>query len=251
MYIWSQGRSTKAKSVDRDLSCILGVTKRDVFWGLPNMYPESYDCGLPGHFAVMLDRVPAPTASHVGLTKWGRGTSLAVMRAAMMEPGVHTMSDELILQISCNIFLAFNWILMMTSGQNISHYTAAKPSVHVWNHDLIWWQNKIDTQKHFHKTWSLSKTQIPITIVKAQIPSNPNQKSRTRDNERLDSTSAEWKCFRCAITFPDNSLYHSYNVEMSNSLSLLAGAMFNDSVFSNASVSPQFLPQSHSSPDLS
>ena len=26
---------------------------------------------------------------------------------AAMEPGVHTMSNELILQISCNIFLAF------------------------------------------------------------------------------------------------------------------------------------------------
>ena len=67
-----------------------------------------------------------------------------VMRAAM-EPGVHTMSDELILQIPCNIFLAFKWMLMMTSGQNISHYRTAKLSVHVWNHDLIWWQNKIDT----------------------------------------------------------------------------------------------------------
>ena len=127
------------------------------------MYPESYDCGLPGH--------------------------LAVMQAAMMEPGVHTMNDELIPQISCNIFLAFKWILMMTSGQNISHYTTAKLSVHVWNHDLIWWQNKIDTQKHFHKSaitssWALSKTKIPITIVKAQMPSNPNQKSRMRDNDQ-------------------------------------------------------------------
>ena len=162
MYTWSQGRSTKAKSVDRALSCILGVTKRDVFWGLPNMYLESYDCGLPGQ--------------------------LAVMRAAMMEPGVHTMSDELILQISSNIFLAFKWILMMTSGQNISHYSTAKLSVHVWNHDVILWQNKIDTQKHFHKTtitssWTLSKTKIPITIVKAYMPLNPNQKSRPRDNE--------------------------------------------------------------------
>ena len=46
MYTWNQGRSTKAKSVDRALSCILGVAKRDVFWGLPNMYPESYDCFL-------------------------------------------------------------------------------------------------------------------------------------------------------------------------------------------------------------
>ena len=104
--------------------------------------------------------------------------------------GVHTISDELILQILCNIFLAFKWIFMMTSGQNISQYTTAKLLVHVWNHDLIWWQNKIDIQKHFHKTtimssWTLSKTKIPITIVKAQMPSNPNQKSRTRDNNAI------------------------------------------------------------------
>ena len=78
---------------------------------------------------------------------------LAAMGGAM-EPGVHTMSDELIVQISCNIFLAFKWILMMKSGQDISHYTTAKLSVHVWNHDLIWWQNIIDTQKHFHKIMS-------------------------------------------------------------------------------------------------
>ena len=54
------------------------------------------------------------------------------MSAAMglaMEPGVHIMSDELILQISYNIFLAFKWISMMRSGHNISHYTTAKPSV--------------------------------------------------------------------------------------------------------------------------
>ena len=164
MYTWSQGRSTKAKSVDRAMSCILGVTKRAVFWRLPNMYPESYDCGLPGH--------------------------LGVMRAAMLEPCVHTMSDELILQIPCNIFLAFKWILMMTSSKNISHYTTAKLSVHVWNHDLIWWQNKMDAQKHFHKTtitrsWALSKMKIPIKIEKAQMPSNPNQKSRTRDNKAM------------------------------------------------------------------
>ena len=111
---------------------------------------------------------------------------LAAMGLAM-EPGVHTMSDALVLQISCNIFLAFKWILMMRWGQNISHYTTAKPSVHVWNHDLIWWQKKIDTQKTFpqdydYELWNLSKTKIPITIVKAQMPSNPNQKSRTRDN---------------------------------------------------------------------
>ena len=55
---------------------------------------------------------------------------LAAMRAAM-GPGIHTMSDELMLQISCNIFLAFKSILMMRSGQNISHYMTAKLLVHV------------------------------------------------------------------------------------------------------------------------
>ena len=69
---------------------------------------------------------------------------------AHMEPGVHTMSNELILQISCNIFVAFKWILMMRSSHNISNYTTAKLSVHVWNNDLIW-QNKIGTQKDILK----------------------------------------------------------------------------------------------------
>ena len=54
---------------------------------------------------------------------------LAVMRAAMMEPGVHTMSDEIILQISCNIFLAFKWISMMTSGQNSHHNSKGADAV--------------------------------------------------------------------------------------------------------------------------
>ena len=110
-----------------------------------------------------------------------------------MKPGVHTMSDKLILQISCNIFLAFKWILMMRWGQNISHYTTAKPSVHVWNHDLIWWQNKIETHFFFTRLRLRalklkSKTKIPIITVKAQMPSNPNQKSRTRENNIFHTT---------------------------------------------------------------
>ena len=111
-------------------------------------------------------------------------SSLATMGLAV-EPGVHTMSDELILQISCNIFLAFKRIFMMRSGQNISHYTTAKQPVPVWNHDLIWWQNKIDTfpQDYDYELLNLSKMKIPITIVKVQMPSNPNQKSRTWDNK--------------------------------------------------------------------
>ena len=40
---------------------------------------------------------------------------------APMEPGIHTMNNELILQISGNIFLALKWISMMRSGYNISH----------------------------------------------------------------------------------------------------------------------------------
>ena len=108
-------------------------------------------CGWTYHFSISLILVvlqQQKSLPDIGGTTIQDVGHLAVMRAAM-EPGVHTMSDELILQISWNIFLAFKWILMMTSGQNIAHYTTAKLSVHVWNHDLIWKQNKIDTQKKF------------------------------------------------------------------------------------------------------
>ena len=147
-----------------NLSCILEVRVDQpkqslltgpcrVFWGLLNaMYFEGYQICI---LRVTIVGYRATSLS-CGLPWW----SLA------------SMSDELILQISCNIFLAFKWILMMTSGQNISHYTTAKLSVRVWNHELIWWQNKINTQKHFHKT---------------QMPTNPNQKSRTRDNKAWSS----------------------------------------------------------------
>ena len=106
-------------------------------------------CGWIYHFPISLTVAvlqQQKSLPHIGGTTIQDVGHLTVMRAAM-EPGVHTMSDELILQISCNIFLAFEWILMMKSVQSISHYTTAKLSVHVWNHDLIWWQNKIDTQQ--------------------------------------------------------------------------------------------------------
>ena len=85
----------------------------------------------------------------------------------------------------------------MRWGQNISHYTTAKPLVHVWNLNLIWWQNKIDTQKTFpqdsgYKLLNLSKMKIPNTIVKAQMPSNLNQKSCTRDNKYFHSSYWTW-----------------------------------------------------------
>ena len=59
--------------------------------------------------------------------------------------------------------------------------------------EIMTWSDdkyKVDTQKHFHKTtitsfWTRSKTKIPTTVVKAQMPSNPNQKSRKRDSDRM------------------------------------------------------------------
>ena len=61
----------------------------------------------------------------------------------------------------------------MRSGQNISHYTTAKPSVHVWNYDLIWWQNKIDTQKTFPQDYDYEllnkvKRKFPVMIHKSR-----------------------------------------------------------------------------------
>ena len=52
---------------------------------------------------------------------------------------------------------------------------------------------------------------------------------QSSEYSRLNSTTENWKCYRCDFTFPDHSLYHSHNVDVSNSFSLLAGPMFNDS----------------------
>ena len=117
-----------------------------LFYGMNNtfscvdlsLFNQSYSGGI----------ITTKNLPNIGGTSIQDVGCLAEMGLAI-EPDVHTISDELILQISCNIFLAFSWISMMRWGQNISHYTTAKPSVHVWNHDLIWWQNKIDTQKTF------------------------------------------------------------------------------------------------------
>ena len=156
-----------------------------IFYGINKTF-----CGWICHFSISL--ILAVLQRQKSLPDVGGTTiqdvgHLAVMRTAM-GPGVHTMSDELMLKISCNIFLAFKWISMMISGQNVSLYTTAKLSVHVWNHDRIWWQNKIDTQKHFHKTtitssWTLSKNENSHHNSKGADAVNPNQKSRTRDNK--------------------------------------------------------------------
>ena len=66
--------------------------------------------------------------------------------------------------------------------------------------------------------------------------------------DRLGSTSAGWKCFRCDFTNADSSLYHSYNIEVSNSFSTLASHDLNTSVFTTAPLSPNFNPKLHSSP---
>ena len=128
------------------------IKRPTIFYGM-----NKTCCGWIYHFSISLTMVvlqqqkSLPDIAGITIQDVDLLAAMPAMRAAM-EPGVHTMSDEIMFQISCNIFLDFKWILMMRSGQNISHYTTAKLSVHVWNHDLIWWQNKIDTQKHFHKT---------------------------------------------------------------------------------------------------
>ena len=66
---------------------------------------------------------------------------------------------------------------------------------------------------------------------------------------QLNSTSEHWYCFHCNTTNSNNSLYHSYNIEVTNSFSILARAVFNDSVSSH-SPSP-FQPKAHSSPQVS
>ena len=48
-----------------------------------------------------------------------------------------------------------------------------------------WYTKYISHKTTIMNSWTLSKTKIPITIVKAQMPSNPNQKSRTRDNNPI------------------------------------------------------------------
>ena len=94
-------------------------------------------------------------------------SSYLVWVRPVIEPGVHTMSDEFIPQISCTIFLAFirsKYITLYDSW-------AIGSCVKSWL-DLMTKQNWYT--KHFHKTtitssWTLSKTKIPITIIKAQM----------------------------------------------------------------------------------
>ena len=67
----------------------------------------------------------------------------------------------------------------------------------------------------------------------------------TSQYTQLDN-SAEWKCYRCNITNSDNSMYHSYNIPVANSFSILAGSLVNDNDLE--SLSPNFCPAAHSSP---
>ena len=55
----------------------------------------------------------------------------------------------------------------------------------IWSGDKTKLIHKKKTfpQDYDYELLNLSKTKIPITLVKEQMPSNPNQKSRTRDNK--------------------------------------------------------------------
>ena len=109
-------------------------------------------CVLIDHFSISLTLVVLQrhkNLPNIGGTTIQDDGCLAAMRLAM-ESGVHTLNDELILKISCNIFLAFKWISMMRWGQNISHYMTAKPFiVKSWS-DLVtkqnWYTQNISTR---------------------------------------------------------------------------------------------------------
>ena len=68
-------------------------------------------CGWIYYFSISLTLVVLQRQKNLPDT--GGTTIQDVGPLAAMEHGVHTMSDELILQISCNIFLAFKLILLM------------------------------------------------------------------------------------------------------------------------------------------
>ena len=64
-------------------------------------------------------------------------------------------------------------------------YEAIGSCVKSWSHLVTkqnWYTKNISTRLRL-RALKLSKTKIPITIVKAQMPSNPSQKSRMRDNK--------------------------------------------------------------------
>ena len=63
----------------------------------------------------------------------------------------------------------------------------------------------------------------------------------------LDHSSATWECFRCNFSNGSNSLYHSYNLDVSKSFNILSGNKVEDSVFS-FKTPPKFKPMMHSSP---
>ena len=74
---------------------------------------------------------------------------------------VHTMSDGLILQIPCNIFLAFKWILMMRSGQNISRQLSYR-----FMCEIIVMTRSDDKTKLIHKNIS---TRIRLRALKPWV----------------------------------------------------------------------------------
>ena len=77
-----------------------------------------------------------------------------------------TLGDELILQISKNIFYFFKWKLIVGSGHNISYHTTAQLPVHVRNHDLICDKKMYITTFFFYKITIKSSE----TLVKRKFP---------------------------------------------------------------------------------
>ena len=67
-------------------------------------------------------------------------------------------------------------------------------------------------QDYDYELLNPSKTKIPVTIVKAQMPSNPNQKSRTRDNK-----SSRWLALNSVMS-PEWLRVTSYIIQMTKNI---------------------------------
>ena len=78
----------------------------------------------------------------------------------------HTRGDELILQISLNIFMFIKWKLMTRSGHNILHYKTAKLIIHMQNNNRLINDEQTILQAFFYKI-TLNSSE---TIVKRKFP---------------------------------------------------------------------------------
>ena len=69
--------------------------------------------------------------------------------------------------------------------------------------------------------------------------------------DQVSAVHVDWYCYKCRTGNCSKSKYHSYNLDLKNSLDILSSLTEDDSVFSIDSVNPNFPPRHCSSPILS